>query len=309
MKVVSVFNYKGGVGKTTLTANIGAQLARLGKKVLLIDIDPQASLTFSFIRPYEWSEKFEKNGTIKTWLDSFQESAPIPLNRFVQHPAAVNKALASKGKLDIIFSSLDLIDVDRSLAVELIGATIPQCQHNYFVVLSRLADALRNDFSANDYDVVLIDCPPNLSTSTEIGVVASQYFLIPVLADDLATLGINHLFRKVGELVARYNECAELEPAKGSHHIAPRAAGIVFTMIEEHGGMPVATQRQFIAQVKKLPAANVFGAYMKRNSALFAGAPQFGLPVVLHKPRNPTDLSVIEGLKRIASEFAIAIGL
>jgi len=54
MHVISVINYKGGVGKTTITANLGAELARRGRRVLLIDIDPQASLTFSFIPPEEW---------------------------------------------------------------------------------------------------------------------------------------------------------------------------------------------------------------------------------------------------------------
>lgn len=56
MKVISIINYKGGVGKTTLTANLAGELAYRGKKVLMIDLDPQASLTFSFIKPEEWKE-------------------------------------------------------------------------------------------------------------------------------------------------------------------------------------------------------------------------------------------------------------
>lgn len=65
MKIVAVINYKGGVGKTTLTANLGAELAFRGKKVLLMDLDPQASLTFSFIQPDAWLTRFEKENTIK----------------------------------------------------------------------------------------------------------------------------------------------------------------------------------------------------------------------------------------------------
>ena len=61
MKIVSVINYKGGVGKTSLTANMGAELAWRRKRVLLIDLDAQASLTFSFIKPDEWSNKYEAN--------------------------------------------------------------------------------------------------------------------------------------------------------------------------------------------------------------------------------------------------------
>lgn len=69
MSVVSVINYKGGVGKTTLTANIGAELAARGRKVLLVDLDPQSSLTFSFYRPAE----FESRPTVLPW---FEDTSP-----------------------------------------------------------------------------------------------------------------------------------------------------------------------------------------------------------------------------------------
>lgn len=68
MKVVSVINYKGGVGKTTITAKLGAELAYRGAKVLLIDLDPQASLTFSFLRPDEWMRDIAENMTVKNWF-------------------------------------------------------------------------------------------------------------------------------------------------------------------------------------------------------------------------------------------------
>lgn len=65
MKIISVVNYKGGVGKTTLIANIASKLAKEGKKVLLLDLDPQGSLTFSFIHAEEWAEKYSNIKTIK----------------------------------------------------------------------------------------------------------------------------------------------------------------------------------------------------------------------------------------------------
>ena len=70
MRVVSVINYKGGVGKTTLTANIGAALAFTGRKILLIDLDPQTSLTFSFYRPEEWESQLAETRTIKRWYET-----------------------------------------------------------------------------------------------------------------------------------------------------------------------------------------------------------------------------------------------
>ena len=68
MKIVSVINYKGGVGKTTITANLGAEIANRGYKVLMIDLDPQASLTFSFIPPDEWETTLSPEKTIKSWF-------------------------------------------------------------------------------------------------------------------------------------------------------------------------------------------------------------------------------------------------
>ena len=68
MRVVSVINYKGGVGKTSLTANLAAQLAWQQRRVLLIDLDAQASLTFSFIAPDTWEKDFSDAGTIKSWF-------------------------------------------------------------------------------------------------------------------------------------------------------------------------------------------------------------------------------------------------
>ena len=83
MHVISVINYKGGVGKTTITANLAAELAWRGKDVLIIDLDPQASLTFSFIRPEEWHDDFSNSKTIKNWFDSFSDSSSVDLNDLI----------------------------------------------------------------------------------------------------------------------------------------------------------------------------------------------------------------------------------
>src|SRR5262245_6694003 len=113
VRVVSVINYKGGVGKTTLTANLGAELAFRGKKVLLIDLDPQSSLTFSFYTTEEWHRTLAESRTIKQWYDS-EDDGPraTRLADLVCTPRRVNAVVERNGgRLDLIASHLELINV------------------------------------------------------------------------------------------------------------------------------------------------------------------------------------------------------
>src|SRR6478752_7831552 len=129
MSVVSVINYKGGVGKTTATANLGAGLAKRGRNVLLVDLDPQASLTFSFIRPETWHDKYASSKTIKTWYDSFDSDSPLDLSSLAIVPMRVQerlKSTRSSGSLRLIPSHLVLINVDLELASELGGSSVRQ---------------------------------------------------------------------------------------------------------------------------------------------------------------------------------------
>ena len=91
MHVVSVINYKGGVGKTTITANLGADLAQRGLKVLLIDLDPQSSLTFSLFDPDYWRVNLREQHTIKQWFDGLRDGvSKTELGPLVVSPEAAN---------------------------------------------------------------------------------------------------------------------------------------------------------------------------------------------------------------------------
>ena len=189
MKTTAVINYKGGVGKTSVTANLAGQLAWKGYRVLLLDMDAQASLTFSFIKPEEWRDDFESSRTIKQWFDAITAQDDFPLRSLIFSPEAANQALSrggSSGTVDLIASHLGLINVDLELATQLGGASLQQIKQNYLKVHRRLAEGL-SDIHELDYDILLIDCPPNFNIVTKNAIVASDNILIPAKPDYLST--------------------------------------------------------------------------------------------------------------------------
>ncbi|HVT11654.1 MAG TPA: AAA family ATPase [Fimbriimonadaceae bacterium] len=309
MKVVAVINYKGGVGKTSLTANLGAELAWRGKRVLMLDLDPQASLTFSFIAPDEWESDFSRQGTIKSWFDSFESGTVLPLESLIYTPPRSARRLRENGgKLDLIPSHLALINVDLELATKLGGATIAQGKKNFLRIHRRLAEGLRG--LESQYDLVLIDCPPNFNIVTKTAIVASDYILVPARPDNLSTLGIDYLIRSVNQLVRDYNDYAAVDDGEVTPAIDPKILGVVFTMIQEYGGVPIGAQRPFIDRIRARQDVAVFENYIKRNDTLFADVSQYGVPIVLiNFGSNATHQSVVRGLERVADDFVAAVGV
>jgi chromosome partitioning protein len=223
MRIVSVLNYKGGVGKTTITANLGADLARRGANVLLIDLDPQASLTFSFYPPSDW----DPERTVYRWFESYIMSGSVKgLTDFMVTPPAVNKQL-ERGRLDLIGSDLRLVDVELDLAHGLGGARYQTFNPEYLKVYRMLADSLA---ALEKYDFVLIDCPPSFNMVTRTAIVASDHILVPAKADYLSTLGIAYLQARLTRLVEEYDLVAG-----ASNTINPVILGVVFTMVQYAG--------------------------------------------------------------------------
>jgi chromosome partitioning protein len=307
MKVVSVINYKGGVGKTSLTTNLGGELAWRGKNVLVIDLDAQASLTFSFITPDDWAKNYADTRTIKSWFDAFDTGTPITLSQLVFQPQRIAQILKGHGKLAMICSHLGLINVDLELATSLSGSSLVQAKRNFIKIHRRLADGLST--LDDNYDIILIDCPPNFNIVTKTAIIASDYILVPARPDYLSTLGIDYLIRNVNELIHDYNDFANLDQGARADTVDPKVLGVVFTMIQEYGGGPMDSQRLFINRVRSLKGLVVFDSYIKRNDTLFADAPETGVPVVLNGYANGSHQSVVVGLEKVAAEFALQLGI
>jgi len=309
MKIVSVINYKGGVGKTSVTANLAAELAWRGQRVLMLDMDAQASLTFSFIKPEEWLEQYAERKTIKAWFDSISESQAVPISDLIFTPSRVEASLRSsgtQGRLDLVPSHLGLINVDLELATQLSGGTLAQVKASYLRVHRRLAEGLRS-IDHSSYDLILIDCPPNFNIVTKNALVASEGILIPAKPDYLSTLGIDYLGRSVRDLVTEYNDFAASHGSPAVSPIDPKIIGVVFTMIEPRSGEPIAALRPFIQRTKDL-GLPVFQSWLRENKNFYADAPQYGVPVVLLDTANDAQRSVVREIEDFSTEFIAAMG-
>ena len=295
MKVVSVINHKGGVGKTTLTGNLGAGLAARGKKVLLVDLDAQGSLTVSFFTQNEWTEQLMPGRTIKLWYDGIGTDAVAEsLADAVSTPPRVRPLLGT-GTLDLIAAHRDLAEIDTALAAELLADP-----DGYLAVHRRLSDGL-SDKVFGEYDVVLIDCAPNFGLIAKNAVAASDALLIPTRPDYLSTNGIDSLGRKVQAFTEEYNEHLGRSSAgaAGSPPIGVPPADVVFTMVQLLEGEPIEAQRNYISRVQAL-GIPTFETAMRDSKSVYGPAPEHGVPVIL----GGTGRALTRELRELVSEFA-----
>ncbi|MBB5873107.1 chromosome partitioning protein [Allocatelliglobosispora scoriae] len=287
MQVVSVINYKGGVGKTTITANLGAELARRGMRVLLIDLDPQTSLTFSFVDPEEWRRDLREARTVKRWFDSLRGDGPgISLSELIITPQPVNSYIADAedGRLDLIASHLGLINIDLDLARGLRG-TDEERDAGLFRIRGALAEQLHHR-DLPDYDLILIDCPPTFNIVTQSAIIASDQLIIPAKADFLSTLGIDYLYGSVDKLIEDYNADARRFPDIGRPGIIkPDIAGVAFTMIQLMYQRPIAAHADAMSSVRAL-GLPVFPTAVREAATLFAQGTPRGVPAVLRERAN-----------------------
>jgi chromosome partitioning protein len=173
-KVTAIVNQKGGVGKTTTALNLSYALSKQGKKVLLIDFDPQSSLT----------------SALGINADNKPNIYTLMANTIEEKETGENHIIKIKNNLDVIPSSLDLAGIEMTLVNVMSRETI----------LKSIIDEIKED-----YDYVLIDCSPSLGTLTINALAACDSVIIPVTPEYLSAKGLGLLVKNINLIKRRIN--------------------------------------------------------------------------------------------------------
>ena len=189
--VISTINLKGGVGKTTTTVALAETLSgEFCKRVLVIDLDPQTNATTMLIGEEKWRKLNDSGRTLARLFKDALE----PDNKQFDFNTALQKDVSDVGAaqtIDLLPSSLDLIDVQDQLV------TTPGGKFYAVNPIDLLWRAVKSKLA--NYDVVIVDCPPNLGIITLNGLRISQGYIIPTIPDILSTYGIPQIVTRVKE--------------------------------------------------------------------------------------------------------------
>lgn len=234
-RIIAVANQKGGVGKTTTSINLSASLAAKGKKVLMIDIDPQGNATSGF-----GIDKNELEDTVYELILGECTIQDCIIKNVIDNVAVV------PSNVNLAASEIELIGVDKK----------------EFILKNEV------DWVKEQYDFIIIDCPPSLNMLTVNAMTTADTVLVPIQCEYYALEGLSQLIHTVNLVRERLNPVLDIE-------------GVVFTMYDSRTNLSM----QVVENVKNNISQNVYKTIIPRNIRL-AEAPSYGMPINIYDPKS-----------------------
>ncbi|MEQ1663896.1 MAG: AAA family ATPase [Bdellovibrionales bacterium] len=236
VKVICVANQKGGVGKTTTTVNLSVAISQLGKKVLIIDLDPQGNASSGLgIKKYE-----NQDNNIYHVLVGKKS-----LSQVIQNTQYENLKIAPANP-DLVGAEIELVDMPR---------------REY-----RLKTAIQE--IANNFEYIVIDCPPSLGLLTVNALSAASSFLVPLQCEYYALEGLSQLLNTAGIIKKNLNSELKIE-------------GIVLTMFDARNNL----SHQVVSEIQNHFGEKVFKSIIPRNVRL-SEAPSHGQSIFSYDPKS-----------------------
>jgi chromosome partitioning protein len=294
-RFISFINFKGGVGKSTTAVETAASLAKnYGKRVLLIDLDPQTNATFYLMDHAEWESWQQTNGSLKTLFDAYLagQGDSFDVSRIIKKDLLCHGGTPLAPGFELLPSHLALVQIDIQLAAK---ATIGEAVFSSQAIIRQALQSVQDQ-----YDYVIFDCPPNFNLVTQNGLFASDGYVIPAIPDYLSTLGINLIQGEVNRFSDRIRNALAMF---GGTFTGPQLEGIIFTRVRLRSRSPlrfIDLHERRIHEVVRTNPDVVFKNFIS-EAVRFAEAPERQLPVSL-SPRIE-DRDARNEFIRLAEEF------
>jgi len=260
MKMITMFNHKGGVSKTTTTYNLGWKLASAGHKTLIVDADPQCNLTAMVLNVEDIAEFYEKNPK----CDIFSCISPV-LNGNLSSLESGSPYQTINKNLFLFCGNLDLSDAETQMSVAITTSTaIPAIKN----LPGSIGELIRKTAIENEFEYVILDLSPSIGALNQCLFMASDYFIIPTSPDFFCAQAIKSLSNIIPKWNEDINKFRDDSITYRFPNQPPKFIGFISQRFRPRGGLPAKSFQRWIDVIRDLVNTSLIPSLNKINMSI-----------------------------------------